>query len=121
MTNLQGYWQRHPPLKLLRLRLQQAAGYVGAIGGILANLIVPACIEFTNTPESPVTLPAIIYSLTLATLAGTLTGVIGCAILLSQHVDLGGLDTLHAARAGAVGGLVLESPVILLVLCIVME
>jgi hypothetical protein len=37
-------------------------------------------------------------------LASALTGTIGSAILIHNHVDLGPIDVLHATRAGALGG-----------------
>ena len=36
-----------------------------------------------------------------------LSGAIGCAILLRSHADLGGIDVLHATRAGALGGAII--------------
>ncbi|CAA7262103.1 unnamed protein product [Cyclocybe aegerita] len=56
----------------------------------------------------------------------TLGAVIGCRILLLHHVDLKGMDTLHAARAGTLGGAVMgfgtvfAGPVIMDVLSIIL-
>jgi len=66
-------------------------------------------------------------SLVATTLVSTLGAVIGCAILLHNHHDLKGLDTLHAARAGALGGavlgigMILIGPIILLAIGIVLS
>ncbi|KAF8803174.1 hypothetical protein BYT27DRAFT_7196058 [Phlegmacium glaucopus] len=43
----------------------------------------------------------------LTLLLCTLSGTIGCAVLLHNHVDLGGIDVLHATRAGILGGVIL--------------
>ncbi|KAF8803187.1 hypothetical protein BYT27DRAFT_7196075, partial [Phlegmacium glaucopus] len=43
----------------------------------------------------------------LALLLCTLSGTIGCAVLLHNHVDLGRIDVLHATRAGILGGVIL--------------
>ncbi|CAA7262104.1 unnamed protein product [Cyclocybe aegerita] len=44
--------------------------------------------------------------------ANTLSGTIGSAILLHNHVDLEGMDVLHATRAGATGGAVMAAAMI---------
>jgi hypothetical protein len=46
-------------------------------------------------------------SLFAGILVATLSGTIGCAILIHNHVDLGPIDVLHATRAGALGGAIL--------------
>ncbi|KAF8803188.1 hypothetical protein BYT27DRAFT_7260495 [Phlegmacium glaucopus] len=48
-------------------------------------------------------------------LFSTLSGTVGCAILLHNHVDLGGIDVLHATRAGALGGAILAPGLIFVV------
>ncbi|PPQ75706.1 hypothetical protein CVT24_002595 [Panaeolus cyanescens] len=83
-----------------------------AIGGFLAfvilavpQIVVIRMIISRFQRHSPLwLLVVIICSLPFGTLGGTLSGVMGCAILRSRWVDLGGLDVLHAARAGALGG-----------------
>lgn len=54
-------------------------------------------------------------SLVATILAYTLTGTIGCAILIHNHVDLGPIDVLHATRAGALGGAIFGPGMIVLV------
>ena len=59
--------------------------------------------------------PPWFISLAVNILVATLTGTIGCAILIHNHVDLGSIDVLHATRAGALGGAILGPGMILFV------
>jgi hypothetical protein len=42
-------------------------------------------------------------------LLSTLSGAIGCAVLLRSHADLGGIDVLHATRAALGGAIIVGS------------
>ncbi|KAF8809237.1 hypothetical protein BYT27DRAFT_7210234 [Phlegmacium glaucopus] len=65
-----------------------------------------AYIGGTYNEEGKETVPWYIQ-LCMHLLLSTLSGTIGCAVLLHRHVDLGGIDVLHATRAGALGGAIL--------------
>jgi len=93
------------------------AAAIGAIGGILAwicyitlsNIVYNAFhipMEWQDREPIYVTWP-----LTTATM--TLAGVLGVSVLKHYHVDIGDIDLVHGARAGALGGALL-APVILL-------
>ncbi|KAF8159298.1 hypothetical protein B0H34DRAFT_806959 [Crassisporium funariophilum] len=89
-----------------------SAAYIGAVGILIASLIValvmqcvPSCTVYNQrTGEQE---PAWYVTMTTTLVASTLAGTIGCAILLHNKVDIGGIDVLHATRAGALGGAIL--------------
>ena len=92
------------------------AATVGAVGGILAAMIVGVVVSFIPRRSSngqPPQHPWYVQ-VTSTVLGGTLSGAIGSAILLRNGHDLKGLDTLHAARAGAVGGAIFGPGAIIL-------
>ncbi|KAF9531080.1 hypothetical protein CPB83DRAFT_849295 [Crepidotus variabilis] len=115
------------------------AGAIGATGGAIAGLCLGLFLKFIpdqclrpravfrgDSAESSIEYPWYITFIT-CTLLSTLAGVIGCAILLHNHVDLGGYDVVHAARAAAVGGIIyavgmaLAGPVLLMAIGIIMS
>ena len=79
-----------------------SAAAIGATGGSVTSIIFSVFIKVTGTGEAP-----FFKSLGGTILFSTLTGTIGCTILMHNDVDLGPIDVLHATRAGAVGGAVL--------------
>lgn len=114
------------------------AAAIGATGGAIAALcigLLSQCIpDFCLQPQvvwqgddqSTVQYPWYITFL-FSTLISILAGVIGAAILLHNHVNLGGYDVLHASRAAAVGGVIYAvgmialGPVIMLVIGIILS
>ncbi|KAF6751066.1 hypothetical protein DFP72DRAFT_498158 [Ephemerocybe angulata] len=85
------------------------AAAVGAVGGIFAviciGIVFSSCVPQTEmTEQGPQ--HAWYFRMAATVLAGTVTGPIGCSIM-RRHMDLKGLDVLHATRAGAVGGAVM--------------
>ncbi|PPQ75708.1 hypothetical protein CVT24_002597 [Panaeolus cyanescens] len=90
----------------------KTAAYIGSIGGIFANLILG--FFGLNQIDSGASFVNIIATIAVSCLGGTLSGVIGRAILVDRNVDLGGFGTVNAARAGALGGAVFGIPVLVL-------
>jgi uncharacterized BrkB/YihY/UPF0761 family membrane protein len=90
-----------------------SAAAIGATGAIIATIITGIFISCIHKDENGQ--PPWFISLFANVLASTLTGTIGCAILIHNHVDLGPIDVLHAARAGALGGAILGPGMILIV------
>ena len=76
-----------------------SAAAIGATGGVIASIIVGIILHVVEDHW--------FIRLCSGVLASTLTGTIGCAILLHNHVDLGPIDVLHATRAGALGGAII--------------
>jgi len=86
-----------------------SAAYIGAVGSLISIFILALFTPFfpkTYDEEGRETTPWYIRLCTYLLLC-TLSGTIGCAVLLHNHVDLGGIDVLHATRAGALGGAIL--------------
>ncbi|KIM41328.1 hypothetical protein M413DRAFT_146551 [Hebeloma cylindrosporum] len=82
-----------------------SAAAIGATGAIIASLIMGIFLQCMPKDENGE--PPWFITLFVNVLACTLTGTIGCAILIHNHVDLGPIDVLHATRAGALGGAIL--------------
>jgi hypothetical protein len=90
-----------------------SAAAIGATGAIIASIIINIfmrCMPHDANGQLPW-----FISLFVNILVATLTGTIGCAILIHNHVNLGPIDVLHAARAGALGGAILGPGMIVLV------
>ncbi|PPQ87532.1 hypothetical protein CVT25_008534 [Psilocybe cyanescens] len=84
-----------------------SAAAIGATGAIIASMAVGLllqCLCIKTDEEHPA--PWYI-SMSTTVVVHTLSGAIGTAILRRHHVDLGGIDVLHATRAGALGGAIL--------------
>ena len=99
------------------------AAAIGATGSPVAVLIIGVFSQIVPTGEDGnVWWP---FGLLLYVGVMTLSGTLGAAILRHNHVDLRGIDVLHATRAGALGGAILgpgsllAAPLILLGLGIV--
>jgi len=90
-----------------------SAAAIGATGAILASMVVGIFMQCVPMDENGQ--PPWFISLAINVLVATLTGIIGCAILIHNHVDLGPIDVLHSARAGALGGAILGPGMILFV------
>ena len=88
------------------------AAAIGATGGCISGLIMSCLSAGMHCGRSEEDDPWYIRLLSTI-LFSTLAGVIGCAILLQSHVDIGGIDIEHSAGAGALGGLILSIAVIL--------
>jgi len=95
-----------------------SAAAVGAVGAVFASMIVGTVSGIFpksgggdgEEPKHPFYVQVI-----SAVLVGTLSGAIGCSILRRAGHALGGLNVLHATRAGAVGGAILAPAAILIV------
>ncbi|KAF8803190.1 hypothetical protein BYT27DRAFT_6745655 [Phlegmacium glaucopus] len=72
----------------------------------IVALVMEICVPKTYDEEGRERVPWYIR-ICASLLVSTLSGTIGCAVLLHNHVDLGGIDVLHATRAGALGGAIL--------------
>jgi hypothetical protein len=98
------------------------AAAIGAVGGILAGMIVGAVGGFLPKKSVNGQQPQHPWYIQMAStvLGGTLSGAIGASILLRQNVDLAGLDVLHATRAGAVGGAIFGPGAIILLPLIIL-
>ncbi|KAF8815645.1 hypothetical protein BYT27DRAFT_7333860 [Phlegmacium glaucopus] len=86
-----------------------SAAYIGAVGCLISTFILAIFTSFvpkTYNKEGKEIVPWYVQLCTHLLLS-TLSGTIGCAVLLHLHVDLGGIDVLHATRAGALGGAIL--------------
>ncbi|KAH6902561.1 hypothetical protein BKA70DRAFT_639415 [Coprinopsis sp. MPI-PUGE-AT-0042] len=92
------------------------AAAIGAVGGILATMIVGVVTSFIPRKSVNGQQPQHPWYIQVAStvLGGTLSGAIGSAILIRNNVDLAGLDILHATRAGAVGGAIFGPGAIIL-------
>ncbi|KAJ2933346.1 hypothetical protein H1R20_g3761, partial [Candolleomyces eurysporus] len=88
------------------------AASVGAVGAIFAVMIVAvaiSCLPCSNSEDQP-------WYIRIAgtVLSGTLAGVLGFKIL-EKHIDMKGLDLVHATRAGALGGAIIGPGAIILI------
>jgi hypothetical protein len=90
-----------------------SAAAIGATGAIIATIITGIFIQCFPKDENGQ--PPWFITLFSNILVSTLTGTIGCAILMHHHVDLGPIDVLHATRAGALGGAILGPGMILII------
>ncbi|KAJ2933326.1 hypothetical protein H1R20_g3759, partial [Candolleomyces eurysporus] len=80
------------------------AASVGAVGAIFAGMIVGtvlSCLPCSDSEDPPWYIKVVATVLT-----ATLAGVLGFKIL-DKHIDMKGLDLLHATRAGALGGTIM--------------
>ncbi|KAF8803165.1 hypothetical protein BYT27DRAFT_6744839 [Phlegmacium glaucopus] len=98
-----------------------SAAYIGAVGSLLVSSFIAAlslCIpNLKKYTEGG--LVHWLIQICLSVLVSTLSGTIGCTILLYNHVDLGGIDVLHATYAGAVGGAIFTPGMIFAVVSLV--
>jgi hypothetical protein len=86
------------------------AASVGAVGAIVAIMIVSIAFScVSNSEEQPWYI-----SMAATVLSSTLTGVLGFKIL-QKHIDMKGLDLIHATRAGALGGAILGPGAIIVI------
>jgi hypothetical protein len=81
----------------------RSAAIIGATGAFFASLVVGALAAPFLASSDPPKMPWVVAML-ITVIFSTLTGTIGSKILLHHHVDLGVIDSIHATRAGAVGG-----------------
>jgi hypothetical protein len=104
-----------------------SAAAIGAVGGILALLCMTAIFNFIQLPADEQGRASILITWPLTTVTMTLAGVIGVSLLKRHHVDIGDIDLVHGARAGALGGALLgpiaflAGPAIMLVLGILLS
>ena len=85
------------------------AAAIGATGACISALIIGfllSCVCGGQDCPWYIELP-------LAVLSSTLAGVLGCAILRHNGVDLGEIDIPHSAAAGALGGFIFSFGTIL--------
>src|SRR6266704_607572 len=86
------------------------AAAIGATGACISALIMgclPSCVTVLQSGGGQEEKDSLRYLRSLFTvLFYTLAGVLGCAILRHNHVDIGGIDIPHSAGAGALGGLI---------------
>ncbi|RXW16765.1 hypothetical protein EST38_g9087 [Candolleomyces aberdarensis] len=88
----------------------KTAAAVGATGGTLATLCFGIFSSIFSKPRFNALSfeePPLPIQFVSSVVVGTLSGTFGSLILLRGHVDLHGLDVLHATRAGAVGGAIM--------------
>ncbi|KAJ2915719.1 hypothetical protein MD484_g4685, partial [Candolleomyces efflorescens] len=88
----------------------KTAAAVGATGGTLATLCFGIFSFIFSKPRInglSFEEPPVLIQLVSSVVIGTLSGTFGSLVLLHGHVDLHGLDVLHATRAGAVGGAIM--------------
>jgi hypothetical protein len=83
------------------------------VGGILSSLCTS--IVFSIFPTDNEGNQNFVVSMFRTVFFGALSGTIGASLLLSYKVDLGGIDVLHATRAGALGGTIIIPGSILLI------
>lgn len=97
----------------------RSAAMVGAAGGVLSTLLFglfsALLSEPTSSSMSSLENPPVIVQLASSVVIGTLTGTIGSSILVYSGVDIGGLDVIHATRAGAVGGAIMTLAALILI------
>ncbi|KAH9474437.1 hypothetical protein JR316_0012896 [Psilocybe cubensis] len=91
-----------------------SAAAIGATGAVIAALALGLLLQFFQKPNEERPTPWYVTMCTTV-VVHTLSGAIGTSILQRHHVDLGGIDVLHATRAGALGGAILGPGSILLV------
>lgn len=96
-----------------------SAAFIGAVGSLISVFILAlftSCIPIPKTGDArgnqKAKAPWYIQICTYLLLS-TLSGTTGSAILLHNH-DLGGIDILHATRAGALGGAILGPGLVLI-------
>ncbi|KAF4613220.1 hypothetical protein D9613_010959 [Agrocybe pediades] len=83
------------------------AATIGAIGGSITCLPLLLLSALSNK-KPKITLHDLPWLMLFGCALGALLGTLGCAILEKHVHDLpGGIDVLHAARAGAVGGTIM--------------
>ncbi|KDR76996.1 hypothetical protein GALMADRAFT_155688 [Galerina marginata CBS 339.88] len=88
------------------LAIGAAGGWLSSLLGALITSGIPiAAIKADKNHERPWFISAFIHFL-----CAILAGATGGEILALYHVDVGGIDTLHAAFAGALGGAILAVP-----------
>jgi hypothetical protein len=101
------------------------AAEIGAIGGVISAIafgFFTQCLPKDENGE--LWWP---FSMASSVIVSTLAGTIGCAILQRAQAELHGIDVLHAARAGALGGAVLgpgmifAAPLIMAALLIILS
>lgn len=89
----------------------RSAAMVGATGGVLSTLLFGLFSSLLSEPAAnsmtSLETPPVVVQLASSIVIGTLTGTIGSSILIFSDVDIGGLDVIHATRAGAVGGAIM--------------
>ena len=86
-----------------------SAALIGVVGSLISVFILGLfrpCIPKTRDEKGNEKIHWSIQAC-MCLLLSTLSGTIGSAVLLRGHVDLGGIDILHATRAGALGGAIL--------------
>lgn len=94
------------------------AAQIGAVGGAIGTVclgLATSCINPSNgDPNSEPRYPLWV-SMIFTVVLGTISGPIGYSVLNDRHVDLKGIDVLHATRAGVLGGVILAGPGALLI------
>ena len=99
-----------------------SAASIGAVGSVI--LSPPLCLPYLLIPSSPMAPRSdcldnscliFLIELIVFPLYSTVIGVIGTSVLLSCHVDLGGIDISNAAIVGVIGGTLLIVPAYLFV------